>query len=386
MTRLAQRRAQRGFSIIEIMVGVVIGLLAVLVTYQIFNVSEGFKRNTTAVADAQQNGLLSSFLMSLQLSNANNGIAVSGQDLDSCPSDGTAPDTQIKTTLRPIPVMITDGGSDMTPDKFVVNYGSTSRLIIPANFKSLPSIPIDGNFIVQSPTGFTKGDQVVIIEPGTSGAGRCAMTTVTAVYDGLETTAIDNSAGATAAISTANGYVSLHHTANLPSISYNADAVVLNVGPTPQRIQYDIDSEALRSKDLIQDTAPQPIASNVVNMKAQYGIDTDNDGLADKWVKAVDGSDGDFSPAGVLAMSYADLSRIKAIRLAVVVRSDQFDRSLGDWSPSPKVFADCDGLTACPTALAMTWPKQTGPDGNYRFRVYETVIPLRNAIWNIEKK
>ncbi|MBS0319209.1 MAG: PilW family protein [Proteobacteria bacterium] len=385
MIRVAQRGAQRGFSIIEIMVGIVIGLLAVLVTYQLFNVSETFKRNTTSLADTQQNGLLSSFLMSLQLANANNGLAVAGTDLDSCPSDGTAPDTQIKSTLRPIPVMITDSGDDMTPDKFVVNYGSTSRLIIPANFKSLPSIPIDGNFVVQSPTGFMKGDQVVIIEPNTSGAGRCAMTTVTDIYDGLETAPVDDSAGATAAIATANGYVSLHHAANLPSVSYNADSVVLNLGPTPQRIQYDVTSETLRSTDLLSGNAPQPVASNVVNLKAQYGIDTNNDGLADKWVKAVDGADGDFSPAGVLAMSYADLSRIKAVRLAIVVRSDQFDRSLGDWSPSPAVFSDC-GEFACPAALSMTYAAPTAPAGNYRYRVYETIIPLRNAIWNIEKK
>ena len=49
----------RGFGLIEIMVGVVIGLIAVLVIYQVYTVAEGFKRNTTAAGEAQMNGLFS---------------------------------------------------------------------------------------------------------------------------------------------------------------------------------------------------------------------------------------------------------------------------------------------------------------------------------------
>ena len=43
------RRRARGASLIEIMVGVVIGLIAILVIYQVFAVSEGLRRNTTGV-------------------------------------------------------------------------------------------------------------------------------------------------------------------------------------------------------------------------------------------------------------------------------------------------------------------------------------------------
>ena len=58
------------------MVGVVIGMIAVLVIYQVFATSEGIKRNITAAGDAQQNGLLSSFMMGIELANAGNGLAV----------------------------------------------------------------------------------------------------------------------------------------------------------------------------------------------------------------------------------------------------------------------------------------------------------------------
>ena len=52
-----RRAHQHGFSLIEIMVGVVIGMIAVLVIYQVFAAAEGIKRNTTSAGDAQQNGL-----------------------------------------------------------------------------------------------------------------------------------------------------------------------------------------------------------------------------------------------------------------------------------------------------------------------------------------
>lgn len=383
------RRQQHGFSLIEIMVGVVIGLLAVLVIYQVFNVAESFKRNTTGIADAQQNGLLSSFLMSLDLASANNGIASAGLTLDSCPNTG-----DIATTLRPIPVMIEPGVDDMTPDSFVVNYGSTSRLVIPAPFNSEVVTGVDptATYQIQSPTGFMVGDHVALIEPNdVSGTGHCGITKITSI----DPNPADPSS--TGTIAANNGYVTLSHDtfvgdapvcpAPAPGGTYCGDSVVLNLGPSPRRMRYDIVDQTLRQTDLnVADGVPQPLASNVVNMKLQYGIDTDNDGIADKWVKAIDnGTDGDYSKDGILAMSYVDLSRIKAVRIAVIVRSEQFDKNLGAWSPANAIFGDC-GSFACPAAPSITYAASIAPPGNFRYRAYETVVPLRNAIWNIQKK
>src|SRR3954471_16534447 len=97
---------QRGVGLVEIMVGVVIGLIAVLVVYQVFALSEGLKRNTTAIGDSQQNGLFTSLTLGLELANAGNSIEVSAKDLETCPDT-----TDIATTSRPIPVLITPGGT-----------------------------------------------------------------------------------------------------------------------------------------------------------------------------------------------------------------------------------------------------------------------------------
>jgi type IV pilus assembly protein PilW len=81
-----KRARQHGFSLIEIMVGIVIGMIAVLVIYQVFAAAEGLKRNTTSAGDAQQNGLLASFMLGVELANASNGVAMAWQKLQSCPT------------------------------------------------------------------------------------------------------------------------------------------------------------------------------------------------------------------------------------------------------------------------------------------------------------
>src|ERR1700682_300350 len=121
MTR--QHRRHQGFSLIEIMVGVVIGLIAVLVIYQVFAAAEGIKRNTTSVGDAPHNGLLSSFMLGIELANAGNGVASAALDLKNCAGNANViPATAFASTWRPLPLVIVDGGGPTLPDSFMVNY------------------------------------------------------------------------------------------------------------------------------------------------------------------------------------------------------------------------------------------------------------------------
>ena len=82
--RRARRSAsrQRGISLIELMVGVVIGLIAILVIYQTFAVAEGVKRQTISAGDAQRTGLVAMYLLGAELGNAGSGIMLNQDDLD----------------------------------------------------------------------------------------------------------------------------------------------------------------------------------------------------------------------------------------------------------------------------------------------------------------
>jgi type IV pilus assembly protein PilW len=375
------RSQQHGFSLVEVMVGIVIALIAVLVIYQVFSVAEGIKRNATGAGDAQQNGLLSSFTMMLQFSNAGANIAVAGDSLDACPFVN-----DIKTTLRPIPVLITDSGDDTTSDTFVVNYGASERLVTTVNFKSAPTIDSTADYVVQSPLGFQKNDVVVLTSADAGGLGKCTSSLVSDV------SAVD-----------ADGYVTLKHGGPGDGI-YNGNASLLNLGASPRRIQFDVDETngTLRSRELFHidadntskpfDTVdtPVPIANNVVLMKVQYGLSDPATGYLQKWVKATSDGTEDWTANAVLnAKTFVDLSRVKAIRIALVVRSESYDKcAYADVCPDPTtntfnytLFAQCDGIP-CPAAINGSLDPTPGK-GNFRYRVYETVVPLRNAVWNI---
>ena len=65
---------QAGFGLVEIMVGLVIGLLTTLVIMQIFTSFEGQKRTTSGSADAQTNGAVALYSISRDVQMAGYGL------------------------------------------------------------------------------------------------------------------------------------------------------------------------------------------------------------------------------------------------------------------------------------------------------------------------
>ena len=365
---------QHGFSIIEIMVGVVIGMIAVLVIYQVFATSEGIKRNITAAGDAQQNGLLSSFMMGIELANAGNGLAVAAQDLGTCTPAGNATDS-----LRPIPVLITDGGGAGNPDSFVIYY-SVGRTFVSAATLTNTSVA-NAPYQVQSANGFKKGDAIVAISNPSAippATGACYTSVITDTVPAAD----------------ANGIVTITHSG--APVTIGASSTLFNLGPASlvQKVRYDVANGSLRSTSLVDPAtgAPDngqpvnPLVSNILNMKVQYGIDTVGDGLIHHWVPAIAGTAyGDWDVATLLTAPIATINRIKAVRIAMLVRSEQHDKDLAGLGFARTVFNDCaDGGTCYPVTFDIPAIAAATQPWGWRYRVYETVIPLRNEVWNKE--
>lgn len=360
-TTPAWPRRQQGVSLIEIMVAVVIGLLAVLVIYQVFTVSEGMKRNTTGASDAQQTGLFSIFTLGIEIANAGNSISLAAAELSTCPNTGDP-----ATTLRPIPILIIPGADDNTPDSFIVNYSTSRTLTIPVNF--LDKSPANNQFVVQSPNGFAVGNRVIAVQQTT---GKCVMSTISNRAPMLPPAETPLAGGRITVTTTTPA------AADFMAITDVDPSRLIDMGPagSPQRMLYDVQKEVLRSTDLLTAGAvASPLASNVVNMKVQYGIDTSAtpDNILDTWVPATDAA---WTTDAVMAGNLAKFTQIKAIRIGLIVRSEQYDRDVTD--KTPWTLFDCPAHDAtCPGRLTGTLP------ANWRYRTYETVIPLRNQLWN----
>ena len=253
--------------------------------------------------------------------------------------------------------MITDGGTDDAPDSIAVRYG-----VAPGAGTAVPfstASPAGSNFVIAATGGFSIADRII----ATDRQGGCATTTVTAI-------AVPGP-----------GVLELAHEAI--TLDFPATSVLLNLGPEDgaQTIRFDVAGGVLRTTDLAGGDAPNPLASNIVNLKFQYGIDADGNGTIDTWTPARDaGPLGNFTPTSILAAPVERLRRIKAVRAGLIVRSDVRNRASRDvfrW-----VLFDCEATdkTACPGRLEGSISPSAA--GAWRYRVYETVIPLRNLIWS----
>jgi type IV pilus assembly protein PilW len=351
---------QSGFGLVEIMVGVVIALLALLIIYRGLALSEGYRRTTTAGGDAQSAGMISTFLLAQDIQNAGNTIADTAPDLMACPNTGA-----FATTWRPIPVLITDGGADEVSDQISVFYGVNRRLVTQVDTRV--TAPPGSPFQVQSPLGWAVGHMFVI----TNQVGPlCEVSRVTAV-----------------AGPDVNGVVTLTHTG--VANTYPQPSWIVNLGPAPlvRKVHYDVVGDTVRMDDLLDAAPPNPITGNVVLLKAQYGIDTSlpPDGTIDAWVNA---RNAPWTAADVLAAPIAQVRSIKAVRIAMVVRSSQFERikdaegldvTGGATTGFVRTLFPCNALPGCTGEMTNVTIPGTQ---NYRYRVFEQVIPLRNQIWN----
>jgi type IV pilus assembly protein PilW len=121
-----------------------------------------------------------------------------------------------------------------------------------------------------------------------------------------------------------------------------------------------------------------PAVAGIVNLQAQYGVSaTVNSNQITAWVDATGGT--------WAAPTVADRNRIKAVRIAVVARNAKMESGNVTAACSSLDSASPTGLCAWEGSLASPAPAiNLSADANwqrYRYRVFETIIPLRNVIW-----
>ena len=335
-----------GTSLIDALVGLALGLLCIAVMYQAFLALDTARRTASATADAESGGAFALHALAVHLGNAGAGFSLATPWLDTCP---VIPDAA--TTLRPVALLITDGGAADRPDAVVVRQ-SRAPSGAPAALASAASA--GAPLRVESVDGFAAGDRIVAV----SRTGTCAAADITA-------------AGTPIA-----GVIEL--TSSPVGVDLPASTVLINLGRAGESsvTRYDVAAGNLRSTDIGNGDAPAPLAANVVNAKFQYGIDTDDDGALDTWTPAT----GAWSAANVLAAPHAVLARIKAVRIGLVVRTEERDR---ERTHSERwVLFDCelDDKAACQGRLEGTFAPTSA--GGYRYRTFERVVALRNALWN----
>ncbi|GGA38320.1 PilW family protein [Dyella nitratireducens] len=361
----------RGFSLIELLVGMVVSMICMLAIMAAFAVYEGKKRSTTTGNDAQQNGSYALYALERQLRTAGSSI-VQGYNhgLWGCPVTAYTNGTQTlpaaslpspftssswPLTTRLVPVLIAYGGST-GPDVIGVVGGNSALQVFNINVSSTPSA---SSVVVGNALGILTGDYLV----GTLSNGTCAMAHITASSSGTATQV----SSTTLALDTTNS----------PTTGLQTATNVFDVGPSPALTLYGIDAStnSLVSWDLLQrkvnnQTATvTPIADGIVMMKALYGIQTSSSSSL-TWVQPTGSWAIGTLTAGTSAAATA-MGQIKAIRVAIVAQSRLPERSTDyTGNTSLTLFKDLD------SSVRYTITTST----QFRYQVYETTIPVRNAM------
>lgn len=91
------KNSQAGFSLVDVMVGMVISLIAIIIIFQVFEVSENVKRTTTGGGDAQQNGVAGLFALERSLREA--GYGLNSNDVNPTPLVLNANAAQVPDSL-----------------------------------------------------------------------------------------------------------------------------------------------------------------------------------------------------------------------------------------------------------------------------------------------
>ncbi len=357
-----------GFTLIELMVGLVLGILTILVIAQVAAFAEGHKRSTTSGSDAQTNGALALFTLQRDVQGSGYGLSVALNALGCTAKGRGSAGAALQFPL--VPTMITFGAVGQ-PDQVTVMASSKMGFSLPARVTEIHPQAADV-FVVQSTLGINAGDVLVAAPDTWSASNTCTVFNATSqVGKTLTATNLPHE-------SIDSG--PWNHSALLPAAGYAAGSVILNLGSLSRRT-YAVNADGTLQQTAIDATGAavtQDLYPQIVTLRALYGKDTNSDGNVDAY-------------DAVTPTTAAGWKQVVAIRIAVVARSTQFEKdNVTSEEPAWDVGAALpvtDAFGAATVCKVTSKCLTLGIGGltdwqHYRYKVYDTVVPLRNVLWN----
>lgn len=378
LKRNSPRRAH-GFSLVEVMVGLLIGMLCIILIMQVFAKSEGDKRTTTGGDDAQINGTIALYGLERDIREA--GYGLNSFNLLGCSlSYTTSTDTKAvkldavaPARINPPTTLVPAG--DAATDTLLVVYGNPNG---PAegDLINLSPGPTAGSYPVTTPDAFAVND-LVVAQPQTR-PSPCALE-ISKVTAKASSTLTVNPGDATGL---SLGGVVFNLGTKLTARAYAVRQGNLTVC---DYTAYDCGNAGYASP--LNSDVWVPLATHIVSLRAQYGRDVTEleksqmAGVVGTFDQITPGSSDDKSG---LAVQCA-WARTLAIRLAIVARNPQYDKSADPLATSSApVWAGTDKDTTStptnPTAAAIDLSGDADWQ-HYRYKTLQTTVPIRNVVW-----
>lgn len=344
----------KGFSLIELMVSVVIGMIGVIVMMQVFSNAESQKRTTTGAGDAQSNGAMAIYALQRDIRQGGHGF--NSLSALACPLEIP---TVAHTLSQLAPVIINPPVADVpagdaNTDTLLVTYGSAEGSTEGDSFS------VSGSSILEvANIASYKTDNRIITAPSAPTIG-CA----------LKLTKIVSTLGNAVTVT--------------PSSGATSDGTLFNLGSTPKILAYAVRNGNLTVCDYTVKNCSTvgadrwiPIVNNIVSLRAEYGHDITPPPATYPYNTWNQTTPAQPSPPNQEAFACL-WAKTKAIRIAVVARNSAFSKdAVTDTAPT------WEGSTTTPphpTPIPIDLSAKADWK-NYRYKLIETVIPMRNLPW-----
>lgn len=374
-----RQNREQGMSLVEILVGIVIGMLGILVIFSVLAVAEGRKRTTTAGSDAQMAGAVALFSLERDIKQGGYGFGTFGvSNPVNCTVDaydalrgGGSQDFDFPLA----PALITQGAAG-APDTIAVLYGNTDLIVAGKTFTFSTNATKATSSTLGGRTGILRGDVLLLAGP-VGGALVCQLIEVTGNAN-ADAVTIDHGTGSYTPQSGIGSATARYNKATGPAFS---NGFIYELGPSPRRNIWAIQNARLVVRDDIHwsdadgDGANDPAAvyDDVIDLQAEYGVAQDSNG------------DGRLDSIGAWTTAAPpDMASVYAIRVGILARSRQAEKTkvtatAPAWAGGNFVMRNVDGTTDSNPGDATAGDPNNWR--NYRYRAYETLVPLRNIVW-----
>jgi type IV pilus assembly protein PilW len=389
-------------TLIELMVAMAIGLGVMLAVTTLLIAGENNKRITTSTNDAEQTGAYAFHALDGLLRGAGSSIADSAYPTDvgvlgcvlnagpvlprtvAFPAPFSTFLAGVTNSLVVAPLLIAPRQSDSGSDILVVMSGSgaaggVSRQVTGGG--SATSMTLD------NAVGFSVGDLALVSQ---SGIHECLIEEVASVaaptltvggggvtyYTATGVSPTDPSVTLNTLVSSTSTYV----TPLGNKAANNLQFELIGVGTDRTLYSFDLLQNLTKVQAVTATEVSQAMADSIQGIYAIYGVDSTGNHLQQNaWASpGVATGDTAYSLANVMA-SPNTMQNILAVRVALVVRSEYYDKNNGSFV-SPATLTLFSGYqNAAGNSLAIPI-NLSATDRQYRYRVFEFTVPLRNML------
>jgi type IV pilus assembly protein PilW len=429
-TPSAVRKATAGFTLVEIMIALLIGVIGIVVIMQAYAVSENYKRTATSGGDAQINGGIALYMMERELRLAGFGlvtpILAGCQNVAMLNSSVGVASTPPFVAFRINPAGIPAG--DANSDVLLIGYGNPDSFVVGVPTDQVSSGDKTSDFLIYSNVnGFRNGDKAISVALDGTGTPRCMLHEIAKASSAPNSpNCSDSSGGANQLNHKTVGYRNWSNGcksqasqfngapaafASYPAVMRTAAGQIFNIGSSPQLKVYAVRGGNLTVCDVLNADCTQPasytvLVNGIVAIRGLYGEQFN--GVAPT---TFGGASGTAIPGGgvfgsvdrwsrVAPANPFEESRMYAAALAIVARSDLIEK--------PRTGTTCDATTTASRpdpAITTNWYQQfqalEAPGGTlatgqidlssastgtaawqcYRYKLFTTTVPLRNMLW-----